>query len=162
MFIRFLYYLFLKFIFNQRIIALQCFVGFCHTMWISCMYIQPFPLEPPFKPPSTPLAPHRAWSWAPWLIRQLPASYLLHTWECIYLNATLELRILVPFSAPYKIQSSELQTPSPQCRWQITWKWGKRDIESLWWNFCPFQFHFLQQEQYTRSCVETHLPVGNR
>ena len=42
-------FLFYSFIFNWRIIAWQCRVGFCHTStWISqSLYISPFSLEPP-------------------------------------------------------------------------------------------------------------------
>ena len=42
-------------------------------------------------PPHTPIPthPHRAPSWAPCATQQLPTSYLLYTWQCIYVNLTL-------------------------------------------------------------------------
>ena len=64
-----------------------------------CVYIPP-PLEPPSHHPThpLPLGHHRALSWAPWAI-QLPSSYQLYTWWCIYMSMLL----------------SESIPPSPSC-----------------------------------------------
>ena len=76
---------FYSFFFNWVIVALQWCVGFCCTMkWIS--YIRPLPLEAPCHPPiphPTPLGHHRPPSWAPCATRQVPASYLFHTRQCL-------------------------------------------------------------------------------
>ena len=103
-------FLFIYFYWN--IIALQCCVSLCYKMkWISicmcvcvCMYtyiyiyiyMYPLPPEPPFPSPPpppphhlTPLGHHRTPGWAPCAIQQLPTSYLLYTWQCIYINTTL-------------------------------------------------------------------------
>ena len=82
------------------IVALQCWVSFCHTMqWISFMYTYiPFPLGPPSYPPSDPtlLGLHRAPSWTSCAIQQLPTSYLfphgsVHTSTPVFLHPTLLL-----------------------------------------------------------------------
>ena len=100
----------------------------CAVQQRESVYIHPLPHMPLSQPTPHPitLGHHRDPAELPVLYSSFSTSYLLHTWECIYVNATLEPRILISFSyAPYKIQSSEFQTPSPHCRWQITQKWGK-------------------------------------
>ena len=69
------------FFFNWRIIALQCCVGFCHiALWIG----QKYTCVPSWTPPPTPLDCHRAPGWAPCVTLQLPQSYLLYKWLCIF------------------------------------------------------------------------------
>ena len=69
--------IFFKFIFNWRIIALQCCVGFCHTStWIShrCVCVCVFlPSRTSLPPPSLshPSSCHRALVWVPWVIHQI-------------------------------------------------------------------------------------------
>ena len=66
--------------FIWKIIVLQAFVSFCYTTtWISYMYtyIPSFlSLSPTAHP--TLLGNHRAPSWASYVIKQLPTSYLIH------------------------------------------------------------------------------------
>ena len=73
---------FLKFIFNWRVIALQCCVGSCHTTTqISRNYIfYSFPLEAP--PPIPLLQFVTAAGWAPCVNQRLPTSCLFYTWQC--------------------------------------------------------------------------------
>ena len=68
---------FLKFIFNWRIITLQCCVGVClPSTWISHKYIcVPSSGHTLAPTPSHPPGCHRAPWWAPCVIRQLPTSY---------------------------------------------------------------------------------------
>ena len=66
------------FIVNWRIIASQCYIGFCcTTMWVSYKHIHiPSLWSLPPSPPSCPSrssTEHRA---------ELPASHLFHTWQC--------------------------------------------------------------------------------
>ena len=53
------------------------------------MYL--LPLEPPSHPYPcpTPLDYHRALSWAPCAIQQIPTSYLFYMWERAYVNLSL-------------------------------------------------------------------------
>ena len=72
------------FIFNQRIIALQNCVGFCHiSTWISNRYIYVLSLLnlPPTSHPMLPLwtvTEHQVW--VPWVIQQIPTGYLFYIW----------------------------------------------------------------------------------
>ena len=71
----------LLFFFNWSKTALQCCVSFCCTMkWISYMYAYiPFLLDlPPTPPHPTHLGRHRARSWAPCAVQQVPTSYLFY------------------------------------------------------------------------------------
>ena len=57
--------------------TLQCYVGFCHTLWISRKYKCPLPLNLPPHPHSIPFfyivrVPH----WTSCVTQQLPISYL--------------------------------------------------------------------------------------
>ena len=75
------YYIFL----NWKIIVLQCYVRFCCiTVWISyvCTYIPSWAsLHVPYI---TLVGHHTAPSWTPCVVQQLPTSYLLCTWWCVY------------------------------------------------------------------------------
>ena len=74
------------FIFNWRIIALQCCVGFCHTStWISHRYtyipsLLKLPSNSHLPPHLTPLGCHRAPDWAPCIIQQIPTGCLFYMW----------------------------------------------------------------------------------
>ena len=83
------YYWFFKFIFNWKIIALLCSVGFYHaTMWISSKYtyylLHSEPHFHPTAPYPSPLGCHRAPGWTPWAIKQLSiVIYSTHGNACI-------------------------------------------------------------------------------
>ena len=73
-----LFFLF-KCIFNWRIIALQCYIGFCHTtMWISHKHTYVHSLLNLFSPPHLPSDCHRPPGWAPTQLAQLPTSCFTH------------------------------------------------------------------------------------
>ena len=56
------------------------------------VYIYSLPLDPPpTLPHPTFLGHHRAPSRAPCTIQQLPTGYLLYTWWCIYVKASLSI-----------------------------------------------------------------------
>ena len=64
-----------------------------------CIHISPYPLplaSPSHPPYLTPLGGHRALSWSPCAMQQLPTSYLFYIWQCIYVNATFSLRPSLP------------------------------------------------------------------
>ena len=97
-------------VFNWRIIALQCCVGFCHTakcishnyiyahmhththtythtniyIYSICICTSSHMSLPPHLHPSL----HRALGGAPCAIQQLPTSQLVYTGYCVYVNAT--------------------------------------------------------------------------
>ena len=107
--------------FNWRIIALQCCIGFCHTITpISHNYIYIYihiyiythihiyiylHTSLPTYPQSHPLGQHRALGWAPDVIHQLPTSYLFYKWECIFLCMVVYIRQC------YFLNSSHLLLP---------------------------------------------------
>ena len=86
------------FFFNWRIIALQCNVGFCHTLtWISHKYTYiPSLLNLPSNPALRPPLGHdraRAPGWAPCVIQQLPVSHLFYTVSVTSLESILSLKL---------------------------------------------------------------------
>ena len=92
----FLFLTFLRFIFNWRIIALQCCAGFWCAMWISHKYTHiPLPPESPLQPlPPRHLGHHRAADWAPCDMQQVPTGNLLCTWQCLCPTATLSIHLI--------------------------------------------------------------------
>ena len=86
--------LFFKFIFNLRIIALQCYVGFCYTTTHISHSIH---MSPPswasLSPPShlIPLGGHGALGWASCIVQHLPTSELSNIWFWTCFNTTLPL-----------------------------------------------------------------------
>ena len=74
-------FLFCKFIFNWRIIALQNFVVFCQTStWIShrYTYVPSLLSLPPTSLHPTPLGWYRTPVWVPWDIQQIPIGCLFY------------------------------------------------------------------------------------
>ena len=56
------------------------------------VYLYPLSLGPSPPPPHpTPLGHHRALSWAPCAIQQVPTSYLFYTWEWAYVKPNLPI-----------------------------------------------------------------------
>ena len=87
--------IFLKF-FTQRIIALQCCAGFCHTTTLighNYLYVCKFPslLLPPSPLPFYPLGHHRVPGWASWATQQLPTCWLFYIPQCTYVSATFSI-----------------------------------------------------------------------
>ena len=68
---------------NWSILAWRCRVSFCNTaQGISYMsaYTPSLLSSPPTLTHPTRLGHHRAWSWAPCALWQLPTSYLFYIW----------------------------------------------------------------------------------
>ena len=83
------------------IIGVQCCVRFlCTPMCISDMYAYMFPLLslPPHHP--IPLGHHRALSWAPRVIQQLPTSYLFYTFLLFHRSVMSDS--VTPWTAAYQ------------------------------------------------------------
>ena len=70
-----------------------------------CIY--PLPLELPIHSHPTPLGHHRAWSWAPCAIRQLPTSCLTH--GGVYVDSDLLIHPAFP-SAPVVFMLSSISS----------------------------------------------------
>ena len=72
------------------------------------MYIH---ISPPSLPSfhSTLLGHHRAPSWAPCVIQQLPTSHLFYTWQCIYVNPNLQF---IPLSPTHTISTRPFSGPA--------------------------------------------------
>ena len=97
------------FIFDWKIIALQYFVGFCHTtMWISYKYtyipslLSLSPTHP--HPRLIPLSHHRAPSWTPTGILPL-AIYFTYGNVC---NSVLLSQFIAPSLSPSVVHKSSL------------------------------------------------------
>ena len=85
---------FFKFIFNWRIITLQCCVGFCHTTaWIIHKYAYMPSLEPLPHPHIPPLCRHTA----PRAMQPLPTSCLSHVWWWTGFVAAVAIHPLLSF-----------------------------------------------------------------
>ena len=91
------FFLFLKKIFNWRIIALQNFVVFCHTstrIKHKYTHVLSRPALPPISLPIPPFACRRASVWVSWVIQQIPIGDLFYVWCCKFLST---LFIHLPF-----------------------------------------------------------------
>ena len=87
---------------TEMIVALHCCVSFsCTAKWIS-LYQGIYAYIPSvlslLLPPSHPLGHHRALSWAPCAIQQLPTSYPFYIWYCIYVNSSLPVHPTFSFT----------------------------------------------------------------
>ena len=78
-----------------------------------CIHISPYPLppEPPCHPSyPIPLGHHKAPSWSPCAMQQLPTRHPFYIWYCKYVNATLLLHPNFPFnpvpSSPFSASAS--------------------------------------------------------
>ena len=83
----------LKSCFNRQIVALSCCVVSAIHQDESALSIHIPPGWWDFLPPPhlTPLGCHTAPGWAPCIIEQFPASYLLYAWHPIFVSATLSI-----------------------------------------------------------------------
>ena len=67
------------------------------------------PLSWPSIPHPTPLGHHRAPSWAPCAVQQLPTSNLFYTWSWTYASATLSIRHTLSshsvFTSPFSMSA---------------------------------------------------------
>ena len=100
--------------FNWSITGLQCCVRFCcTTVGISNMHTYHPSLWAalPPRPHPTPLGHHRALSWAPSAIEQLPTSSLFYKWWCIDGHAILPVHPTPSFLLRPQVRSLHLQLP---------------------------------------------------
>ena len=82
------------------------FLNFTNCISFACckvnqlfVYVHPLHQEPPSHSLHrlTPLGHHRAPSWAPSAMPQLPTSSLFHTWRCVCVRAALLIRSTLSF-----------------------------------------------------------------
>ena len=139
-------------------------------MFMLCISICPFPPKPPSLRHPTPLGHHRALSWAPCALPQLPTSCLVDSLWCVYINATLSVdpTLSFPFSCVHKsIFYICVSTSSPadrslstillHSRWTACW-WrlislssGPLDATAHHVAFC-----FSRVRRWERRQVEQH------
>lgn len=101
----------LFFFFNWNTIALLCCVSCCcTTSWIICVYPSPL-LEPSSCSPSPPSRQSRSTELSFRAVQRLPTGHLLHTWWCIYVNATLSTHPTL--SLTFCVPKSLLSTSAP-------------------------------------------------
>ena len=89
------------FIFNWRIIVVQCCIGFCHTStWIShrCAYVLSLLSLPPISHPIPPRRFSENTEFeVSWVITQIPTGYI--TYGNVYVSMLLSVRLIMSF--PY-------------------------------------------------------------
>ena len=72
------------------------------------------------SPLPTPLGHHRASSWVPCAIQQLPTNYLFYTWQCIYVSAALPICPILSCPSPCpQVHSLCLHLYSCAAKWMI-------------------------------------------
>ena len=112
----------LCFVFNWRIIALQCCGSLCHTSrQIShnhlCICISSLPT---LSPHPSPLGHHRVPAPAPCVMQQLPVSALSYTWWCVCVKATFLTHLTLSFQHCLPVHSLPLcdfQNSKQHLRW---------------------------------------------
>ena len=71
-----------------------------------CIHVSP-PCWTSLPPPLPPdVGRHRAPSWAPCAVPQVPTSYLFYAWQCIYVKPNLPIHPILPF--PHCVHTSVL------------------------------------------------------
>ena len=145
------------FIFNWRIIALQCCVGFCLTSaWIShrCTYV---PLL--LNLPPAPLGFHRTPGWAPCVRQQIPTGCPFQGYVVRYMFQCYLLNSSHPLLPTLCLQVCSLMSASPLlvCRYVHQYHFSSFHIYVLIYDIC---FLFLTYfTLYKRLCV--HPPQQN-
>ena len=105
----------LFFLFNWRIITLQCSVHFCHTTWVShyvcvcvCVCVCVYPLSWACLPPPvpSPLVHHGAPGWAPCVYSNFPLA-ICFTYGQVYVLMVL-FQFIPPSLSPDCVHKSAL------------------------------------------------------
>ena len=71
----------------------------------SAIFTHISPLSWASLPPYTHVGHHRAASWVPCAIWQVPTSYLFYTWQCIYVSPNLSIH---PYHTTHHVHTSSL------------------------------------------------------